>query len=48
MERCLAGLLAEPEPIVDAALQPELIPVIELQPLPEAWPDPAEFLDEDE
>jgi predicted metal-dependent hydrolase len=47
MERCFAELLASDNP--DRKIEPneELIPTIALSPPPEAWPDPAEFLDED-
>jgi hypothetical protein len=48
MEQCLARLLGSTEPTVGVALQPELIPTIELDPLPESWPDPAQFLEEEE
>jgi hypothetical protein len=43
MERCFAPILAESDP--DRRLVPdeELIPTITLNPLPAAWPDPAEF-----
>ena len=47
MEECLADLLAGLEPWPEAVLKPELIPAIELQPPPEAWPDLAKFLEED-
>ena len=48
MERCFAGVLASPEP--DRSLRPDpvLVPVLRLDPPPDAWPDPAEFLDEEE
>jgi len=46
MERCFAGLLGS-EP--DRALRPDpaLLPVLRLDPPPDDWPDPAEFLPED-
>jgi predicted metal-dependent hydrolase len=48
MERCFALLLASESP--DRSLRPDeaLLPVITLEPPPEHWPDPAEFVDEDE
>ena len=48
MERCFAPLLGPEMP--DKSLRPEeaLIPTIVLDPPPERWPDPAEFLDEEE
>lgn len=48
MERCFAPLLAAGEPPADAPLNRELIPTIALDPPPDAWPDPEQFLDEDE
>jgi hypothetical protein len=47
MERCFAPLLGDANPPADAALDRELIPAIQLDPPPESWPDPTEFLDED-
>jgi uncharacterized protein len=48
MEVCFAPLLATPEP--DRSLRPEpaLIPVIRLEPPPATWPNPEDFLDEEE
>ncbi len=48
MERCFAGLLAAAEPTRTIEIQDELIPTLELNPPPEAWPDPAQYLREDE
>ena len=48
MERCFAELLASDSPERKIDLNEELIPTIELSPPPEAWPDPADFLEEDE
>ena len=48
MERCFAELLASDSPERKIDLNEELIPTIELSPPPEAWPDPADFLQEDE
>jgi hypothetical protein len=47
MERCFAELLASD---LESRIEPkeELIPTIELSPPPEAWPDPADFLEEEE
>jgi hypothetical protein len=47
MEACFAGLLAAPTD-AEVRLDPSLIPRIELDPAPAEWPDPAEFLDEEE
>jgi len=48
MERCFAGLLAGPEPDRSLRPDPALLPVLRLDPPPDTWPDPAEFLDEEE
>jgi len=47
MERCFAHVLATPEPPKGTAPDEELIPEIELDPPPAAWPDPAEFVEHD-
>ena len=47
MERCFAELLASDSPERKIDLNEELIPTIELSPPPEAWPDPADFLEEE-
>jgi predicted metal-dependent hydrolase len=48
MEQCFAELLAAPEP--DRRIEPDeaMIPTITLTPSPETWPDPAEYLPEDD
>src|SRR5262249_48977927 len=48
MERCFAEVLTVDNP--DRPLRPDerLIPTLTLDPPPESWPDPADFLDEDE
>jgi predicted metal-dependent hydrolase len=48
MEQCFAALLAAPEP--DRRIEPDeaLLPIITLTPPPESWPDPAEYLPEDD
>jgi len=48
MERCFAGLLAVPGPDRSLRPDPALLPVLRLDPPPDDWPDPAEFLPEDE
>jgi predicted metal-dependent hydrolase len=48
MECCFADLLAVPEPDRSIAPQEELIPTITLDPPPESWPDPADFIEEEE
>jgi len=46
MERCFAPLLAAEDPDRHAIeLDVSAVPVIELDPPPEAWPDPGEFLE---
>lgn len=48
MERCFAGVLGPEEP--DRSLRPaeDLVPAIALEPPPGRWPDPADFVtDED-
>jgi predicted metal-dependent hydrolase len=46
MKRCFAPLLADPNP--ERYLRPDesLIPVIQLNPPPDQWPDPAQFVSE--
>lgn len=48
MGRCFAPLLSASEP--DRSLRPnaEMMPIITLEPPPATWPDPAEYLREDE
>lgn len=48
MERCFAPLLAPATP--DRSLRPDagLIPTIALTPPPDAWPDPEDYLTEEE
>lgn len=48
MQLCFAEVLASDN--LDRKLEPQedLIPTIELNPSPESWPDPAEFLDDEE
>ncbi|HMC66655.1 MAG TPA: DUF309 domain-containing protein [Gemmataceae bacterium] len=48
MERCFAEVLATADPDRSLQLDPELIPVITLDPPPDAWPDPAQFVEPDE
>jgi uncharacterized protein len=49
MERCFATLHAATEPDRHTiALDTNLVPTITLDPAPETWPDPAEFLEEEE
>jgi hypothetical protein len=47
MERCFAPLLTEGDPNRRIAPVEEDIPEIALDPPPETWPDPAQFLDEE-
>jgi predicted metal-dependent hydrolase len=46
MQQCFAALLAAPEP--DRSIEPkeDLVPVIELTPPPETWPDPAQYIED--
>jgi predicted metal-dependent hydrolase len=49
MERCFTPLLAAEDPDRHAIeLDVSAVPAIELDPPPEAWPDPAEFLEAEE
>lgn len=48
MEACFAPLLVEPVPEKADPIDEEKIPTIVLDPDPEAWPDPAQFLDHDD
>lgn len=49
MERCFAPVLANPEADRhQVQLDPKLVPKIALDPPPPHWPDPSNFLDEDE
>ncbi len=46
MERCFEPILADPDP--DRSLRPDeaLLPTIALDPVPDHWPEPAEFAGE--
>jgi len=48
MERCFAELLAHPDGSVRVEPVEELIPELHLTPAPERWPDPADFLPDEE
>ena len=49
MDRCFAELVAGPEPPPGTPIVEERIPTIAIDPAPETWPDPAEFVEiEDE
>src|SRR5262245_852897 len=48
MEHCFAEVLATADPDRRLQLDPDLIPVITLDPPPDAWPDPAEFVEPEE
>ena len=48
MDACFADLLAMPDPTRAVPIQEELIPTLELNPPPEAWPHPEKFLDDSE
>ena len=47
MDACYVELLAQADPTRAVPIQEELIPTIELNPVPEAWPEPEEFLHEE-
>ncbi len=47
MEQCCSEILTEPAPEQRSALREELIPILALDPPPEAWPNPEEFLREE-
>jgi len=44
LERCFGGLLAGPEPDRSLRPDPALVPVIRLDPPPGDWPDPADYV----
>jgi uncharacterized protein len=48
MERCYGSLLTDPEPDRSLRPDPERFPVIRLDPAPAVWPDPEEFVPDDE
>jgi len=45
MEHCFAELTAAAEPPLGTQIREELIPEIALDPPPDSWPDPSEFLE---
>jgi predicted metal-dependent hydrolase len=47
MQTCFAELLAAENPDRGIELKEELMPEIDLNPEPDSWPDPAEYLHED-
>lgn len=48
MAECCAALLTQPEPPPGARPSESLMPTITLDPSPPAWPDPDQFLPEEE
>jgi hypothetical protein len=48
MERCFAPVLASNPPDRSARLDETLLPQIVLDPPPASWPDPSEFVREEE
>jgi predicted metal-dependent hydrolase len=48
MEKCFAALLAAPAPDRSIELDEALIPEIALDPPPESWPDPEQYIEADE
>jgi hypothetical protein len=48
MEECFRPLLSTANPDRSLRPDPALIPVITLEPAPEAWPNPEDFIHEDE
>jgi predicted metal-dependent hydrolase len=47
MQQCFAPLLGAELPSERIEVDEDLLPTIELEPQPDAWPDPAAFLEED-
>jgi predicted metal-dependent hydrolase len=47
MDRCFAELLATDDPARGTPIREELIPEITLDPPPETWPNPEEYLEEE-
>lgn len=47
MHECFAPVLANPDPPKGLAPQEDLIPEIHLDPEPEEWPDPVEYIKEE-
>jgi predicted metal-dependent hydrolase len=47
MQRCLAAILTDPPPTEGVEPNEELIPEIHLDPPPESWPAPEEYLKEE-
>lgn len=48
MERCCRGVLQPTEGVPAAVFDEQLVPRIALEPAPEVWPDPEDYLEEDE
>lgn len=48
MERCFTDVLASPDPDRNLRPQEELLPSITLDPPPANWPNPEEFLEEED
>jgi predicted metal-dependent hydrolase len=48
MDGCFAELMAQPTPTREVTIKEELIPTIEIDPSPETWPAPEQFLEEEE
>jgi predicted metal-dependent hydrolase len=48
MTRCFAPLINHPNPNSTIRPDPALLPAIRLNPAPAAWPDPAQFVSEEE
>jgi len=48
MERCYSGILGQQSPDRSLRPAPESYPVIRLSPEPASWPDPTEFLHDEE
>jgi predicted metal-dependent hydrolase len=47
MERCFAEVLASPDPDRNLRPKDDLLPTIRLNPDPPSWPDPEDFLEEE-
>jgi predicted metal-dependent hydrolase len=48
MAQCCSALLTQPEPPAEARPDESLIPTLTLDPPPAAWPDPEQFLPEED
>lgn len=47
MDRCFAELMEQPTPQRGVTIREELIPTMNLSPVPEVWPEPEPFLEDE-